>query len=396
MRLPTGATLRASRAGRRFFGSPPLFLTATSLALIVGVVVYLIAPFGKLDSEEPDNRPSGDQIISARDSLDSASTMFSLMSSALTSASGSISKITSSADDIFNAIDTAKGASSSLASGFGNAPNAGAAADGANQSIGAISSALTQAQGLAGVSNQLDALVTPLVSFLEKNSVPGSNNALTQMKELQKASRGISTQLRSLSSLNGELSQVKGSLSSASSDIDSAVSQAKRSAGELNSGLTQLSSARQDTLSGAEKITEGVRRLSGVMSMINNNIESAKSDLDPAEEEVAEAPPEVLGPADRLPWAVLFGAGAALAVLILVALREVWKHLRRRDGSTNTNDDQDPDQYPYETATDGQGSSEENVSKNDSYGHDSASDYVDPLEDTETFDFQSSPYSWSR
>lgn len=317
MRLQRWTTPRDSHGSWVSTGSVVVFVT--SLGLVLGAVVYLVAPFGRLDHPEP--RPSNEQIASSRDSLDSASMMFGLMNSALMSASGSIRTITASAEDIFNAVDTATEASATVARAMAEAPSTGAAAGGANESLSAISSALVQVRGLAGAAGQLDSFVTPLISILEASNTPASNRALAQLRQLQQASRQVTSQLGSLSNLDAQISRVKGSLTSASSQVDTALGQARNAANQLAAGFKKMSTARTDTVAGARKITDGVAKLSGVMTTINNNLESAKTNLAaPAQEDADNAGAAPTGPADRLPWAILIGAAAIVLTLAAIAL----------------------------------------------------------------------------
>ncbi|WLP89538.1 hypothetical protein [Gordonia sp. NB41Y] len=312
---------------RKLFGGVPLFLTVVLVGVIAGSVTFLAVGPDKHSSAAD---PSTEQIESARESVASAKMMFGLMTSALGSATGSIKSISEGADSVFDAVDTAHTASGQIVSAFDAAPGTSGAGGDVRSMTVAMSNGLGDLQSLASTAGQLDSLISPVITFLQKNKVPGSGELLTNLTALQSSSREISSQLGNLDDLKKEMKTLGDAVDEASGHLDEGVAQAQQAAQQLNTGLGQLASARGDTVAAANSVSKGVGQLTTVLNSISNNLESADDNLTPAGEQgVLAAPVVQVDNSDRTATALLVGGGSALLVMILML---VVGRVLRRDG----------------------------------------------------------------
>ncbi|MGW0037783.1 hypothetical protein [Gordonia sp. NPDC003376] len=339
---PSRRTRALGPVMRKLFGGVPLFLTVVLVGIIAGSATFLAVSPDKHSSAAD---PSADQIESARESVASATMMFGLMTSALGSATGSIKSISEGAGSIFDAVDTAHTASGQIVSAFDSAPGtAGAGGDVRSMTV-AMSNGIGDLQSLASTAGQLDSLVSPVITFLQKNTVPGSADLLTNLTALQSSSREIANQLGNLDDLKKEMKTLGDAVDEASGHLDEGVTQAQQAARQLNTGLGQLASARGDTVAAANSVSKGVGQLTTVLNSISNNLESAADNLTPAGEQgVLAAPVVAVDNSDRTATSLLVGGGSAFLVLVLMLV--VGRVLRRGDATSNdaaTGADEGPD-----------------------------------------------------
>ncbi|MFW0783311.1 hypothetical protein AAFP35_02215 [Gordonia sp. CPCC 206044] len=297
---------------RRLFGTAPVFLVVVTVGLIAGSATFLLAPTSRAAAPAD---PSPQRVDSARESVDSAKMMFTLMSSALNSATGSIKSVSGSATEVFDAVDTARSASTQIVDGLRSAPSTSSAVAEVERLTSSVSSGIDDVQTLSRTAGQMDELVTPLITFVQTNKVPGSDDLLNRLESLRSASRDVQKQTAALGSLRHELDTITSSLGTAGAHVDEGISQARTAARQLDSGLSTLASARADTVAAAKKVSDGVGQLIGVLSSITNNLNSASTNLTPQTDTPVAS---TVDNSDRTALALLVGALSALAALSMI------------------------------------------------------------------------------
>ncbi|WP_026918188.1 hypothetical protein [Gordonia shandongensis] len=311
------------RAGRRrdgrrrggAVGRAPWLIGAVAAGVVVGSATFLTVP---PDVTESESDPSADQIENARSSLDSANLMFGLMSSAVTGATGSVEKIVGGAESVFDAVDRASGASEHLVSGLRQAPDAKAAAAQVQRLSTSIGAGLDRARDLTAAADQMNSLVTPLLRFVESSKAPGTRDLVETLTALQKSGAEIARQSDTIDALRGELRGISSSVDGASAEFDRVIGEARRSAEQLESGMKRLASARGETVKAAGDVGDGVRELQKVLDGIGGDIDSAASELEPADEVVAVD--RRVDDADRTAVALLAGSGTSLVLMVVFVL----------------------------------------------------------------------------
>ncbi|GAA4673664.1 hypothetical protein [Gordonia humi] len=314
--------------------------TAAAAIAALGVLLTGVAVGGFvfLDTE-PALRPpavdlSPDDVASAQDSVSSAKMLIDMMSATVNSGTAGIEKVTAAVEPTFASVDTASKAADQMVAGLAAAPSLSAAASTIEELGGTVSKSLTQAQSLASSAEDVDDLVTPIVSGLEHSTVPGADKTIEQLKSLQSASREIVGGVGDLGALRSELDKATAATGPAARQVDGAIDRARTAASQLKEGLDRLASAKADTQQAADDMSGGLGKLKTALATVSNNLSSADESLTSDD----AAPAYVYDHANRIGRGIAAGAVTAVGLLVVgIALVLVVHRRRTQTGASTQN-----------------------------------------------------------